>query len=308
VTTLATDIDGTVRRLTAAYGVHGLTKLASWNNATVGSGSVVNEVELVYNNFGQILQDRQAHDGVAGSGSPRVEYEYENGSANHVRLKKMVYPTNTSFVEPLYGSGGGQDDLLSRVNQLRFTKSGTPVTAAEYTYLGMDRPVTVDYKEPKVRFNLALGSGNYPYTALDRFDRMCSAAQQFVVRRAGRRRVGPWRRIAEAGKILELRWRIDSGSSTAFKSSPGRSKGTGLAVPMTVRARFIATAPINVLPNLPAPSARGCSVSSVFNAGSLCRCSSCCRLPDQLQRDYSTVTDLARLRGLSTSQPRATAM
>jgi hypothetical protein len=179
VTTLAGGIDGTVRRLTAAYGVHGLTKLASWNNATVGSGSVVNEVELVYNNFGQIVQDRQAHDGVAGSGSPRVEYEYENGSANHVRLKKMVYPTNTSFVEPLYGSALGQDDLLSRVNQLRFTKSGTPVTAAEYTYLGMDRPVVVDYLEPKVRLNTASGSGNYPYAGLDRFDRFLQALWQY---------------------------------------------------------------------------------------------------------------------------------
>jgi RHS repeat-associated protein len=179
VTTLAGGIDGTVRRLTAAYGVHGLTKLASWNNATVGSGSVVNEVELVYNNFGQIVQDRQAHDGVAGSGSPRVEYEYENGSANHVRLKKMVYPTSTSFVEPLYGDALGQDDVLSRVKELRFTKSGTPVTAAEYTYLGMDRPVVVDYLEPKVRLNTASGSGNYPYAGLDRFDRFLQALWQY---------------------------------------------------------------------------------------------------------------------------------
>jgi RHS repeat-associated protein len=178
-TTLASNIDGTVRRLTAAYGVHGLTKLASWNNAAVGSGSVVNEVELVYNNFGQIVQDRQAHDGVAGSGSPRVEYEYENGSANHVRLKKMVYPTNTSFVEPLYGDALGQDDVLSRVKELRFTKSGTPVTAAEYTYLGMDHPVVVDYLEPKVRLNTASGSGNYPYAGLDRFDRFLQALWQY---------------------------------------------------------------------------------------------------------------------------------
>ncbi len=50
---------------TLASGVDGLTKLTSWNNAAVGSGGVVNEVELVYNEFGQITQDRPAHAGAA---------------------------------------------------------------------------------------------------------------------------------------------------------------------------------------------------------------------------------------------------
>jgi hypothetical protein len=97
---------------------------------------MVNEVELVYNEFGQITQDRQAHAGVADASSLRVAYEYENGSANHVRLKKIVYPTTTRFLEPLYGTGD-QNDLLSRVKQSQFTKSGAPVTVVDYSYLGI---------------------------------------------------------------------------------------------------------------------------------------------------------------------------
>ena len=36
-------------------------KLTSWNGETVGSGSVVNEVQFAFNDFGQITADYQAH-------------------------------------------------------------------------------------------------------------------------------------------------------------------------------------------------------------------------------------------------------
>jgi hypothetical protein len=38
-------------------------KLTSYDNATVGSGSIVNEVEFTYNEFGQVTQDAQSHSG-----------------------------------------------------------------------------------------------------------------------------------------------------------------------------------------------------------------------------------------------------
>jgi hypothetical protein len=130
VTTLASGVDGAIRRLTATYGVNGLTKLTSWDNAAVGSGAVVNEVELVYNEFGQIIEDRQSHAGaVVPASTPKVQYQYENGSANNVRLKKIIYPTTSKFLDLLYGTAGQQDDILSRVKQLQFTQASAVVVA-----------------------------------------------------------------------------------------------------------------------------------------------------------------------------------
>jgi RHS repeat-associated protein len=175
VTTLASGVDGAVRRITATYGVNGLSKLTSWDNAAVGSGAVVNEVELIYNEFEQITEDRQSHAGaVVPASTPKVQYQYENGSANHVRLKKIVYPTTSKFLDLLYGTASQQDDTLSRVKQLQFTQASAAVVT-EYTYLGLDRPVVVDYPQPDVKLNLAAGSGNYPYTGLDPFDRLLEA-------------------------------------------------------------------------------------------------------------------------------------
>jgi len=179
VTTLASGVDGAVRRLTAAYGVNGLSKLSSWDNAIVGRGAIVNEVELIYNEFGQIAEDRQSHAGaVVPASTPKVQYQYENGSANHVRLKKIIYPTTSKFLDLLYGTASQQDDILSRVKQLQFTQTST-VVVADYSYLGLNRPMVVDYPEPDVKLNLAAGSGNYPYTGLDQFDRLLEALWQY---------------------------------------------------------------------------------------------------------------------------------
>jgi hypothetical protein len=82
-------VDRAVRRLTATYGVHGLTKLSSWNNPTVDSGAVVKEVELVYNEFGQITQDRQAHAGAANASSPRVSYEQNKGKGDKAKRSHL---------------------------------------------------------------------------------------------------------------------------------------------------------------------------------------------------------------------------
>lgn len=50
VTTLGSGVDGTVRRITRSYEVRGLLQnLTSYDNATAGSGTVVNDVQYAYN-------------------------------------------------------------------------------------------------------------------------------------------------------------------------------------------------------------------------------------------------------------------
>ena len=49
-------------------------QLSSYDNATVGSGSIVNEVQLAYNDFGQFIAADQSHSGAVNkSTSSKLE-------------------------------------------------------------------------------------------------------------------------------------------------------------------------------------------------------------------------------------------
>jgi hypothetical protein len=111
-------VDGSVRRISATYDVRWLVEtIASVDNAAVGSGSIVNEVELAYNDFAQLTTSWQSHSGAVNtSTTPKVQYAYANGSANTVRPTSLTYPDGRVLTYN-YGSGGGIDDAASRVNK-----------------------------------------------------------------------------------------------------------------------------------------------------------------------------------------------
>jgi RHS repeat-associated protein len=179
VTTLGTlgsaSIDGTVRRIGRTYEVRGkLQKLTSYNNATVGSGSVVSDVQLNYNNFLQLSNDYQSHSGAVNtSTTPQVQYGYADGSANTVRRVSVNYPAGGDLTY-LYGTSVSDGDRLSRVAQIDLDSFGV----AAYTYAGLANFVIADYLSPAVRWNLATGSGTNPYTGLDRFGRLIDCRWQ----------------------------------------------------------------------------------------------------------------------------------
>jgi hypothetical protein len=106
ITTLASPTDGAVRRISTTYEVRGMVdKVTSYDNHVVGSGSVVNEVQHAYNSFGQLTTQYQEHGGGANtSTSPKVQYAYADGSANHVRPTKITYPSGR-IVRYEYNSG-----------------------------------------------------------------------------------------------------------------------------------------------------------------------------------------------------------
>ncbi|MBM4095059.1 MAG: hypothetical protein FJ276_37470 [Planctomycetes bacterium] len=53
VTTLGSGVDGAVRRVSTTFDIRGLReKISTYDNATVGSGNVVNEVVFEYNHLG----------------------------------------------------------------------------------------------------------------------------------------------------------------------------------------------------------------------------------------------------------------
>jgi YD repeat-containing protein len=83
VTALGSGVDGAVRRIGTAYEVRGMAaKVTSYDNAIVGSGNVVNEVQLAYNAFAQLTADYQAHAGAVSTGTtPACQYAYATGAA-----------------------------------------------------------------------------------------------------------------------------------------------------------------------------------------------------------------------------------
>ncbi|MEX0585496.1 MAG: RHS repeat domain-containing protein, partial [Pirellulales bacterium] len=175
VATVGSGVDTAVRRIELAYDNRGpLAKVTSYST-TSGSSGVVNQVELAYNAFGQLISDKQEHGDNVVSATEKVEYFYADGSANHVRPTKIIYP-NGREVHFTYASGA--DDNLSRPSALASAASGGTQFAA-YSYLGLGQIVKVDYTEPDLLYTLAGGAANDPYDGegsatggLDRFGRV----------------------------------------------------------------------------------------------------------------------------------------
>lgn len=190
VTTIGTGVDGSVRRIAMTYEVRGMREhLTSYDHPDVGSGSVVNDVQFAYNDFGQLIRDYQAHGGsVNTSTSPRVQYGYASGLANTVRPTTMTYP-NGRVLTYGYGTANGIDDCASRVASL-IDDDVSSTHLVDYSYLGrghsaasVNSPfgqgfVIVDYTQPEAKWTLAALSGsNDPdtgdiYSGLDRFARV----------------------------------------------------------------------------------------------------------------------------------------
>jgi RHS repeat-associated protein len=173
VTTLGSGVDGAVRRISRIFNVRGLlAKLTRWNNASVGSGSVVNENEYAYDGFGLLTSEKQSHSGAVDGETPKVQYAYTNGAANHARRTSITYPDNTVLALN-YGSANAVDDVLNRLKQLRF---GSTVLA-DYSYLGQVVPVIANSSsQPGVELTYftsgGTGEGGDQYTGLDRFGRI----------------------------------------------------------------------------------------------------------------------------------------
>jgi len=140
-------------------------------------------VQFVYDDFGQLVTEYQEHGGAVNtSTSLKVQYAYEDGTDNNVRLTTMTYPDGRELNYD-YGSSGSTGDALSRVASL-IDDDGT-THLVDYSYLGGRLPlpwlgegrgegvfVKTDYPEPDLRYDLAMGTGNDPYDGLDRFGRI----------------------------------------------------------------------------------------------------------------------------------------
>ena len=177
VTTLAEGVDGTVRRLSTTYDIRGLReKVTSYDNATVGSGSVVNEVVFEYNDLGQPIKEYQEHEGAKDASTLYVQYNFDTTASGGeytkgLRPTSVRYP-NARLVHLTYSSSGSAADAMNRVDAINEDSGGSPGTAlSQYTYLGGGRIVVEDYLQPDVKLNYDSGTAG-EYAGLDRFGRV----------------------------------------------------------------------------------------------------------------------------------------
>lgn len=171
VTILGTGIDATVQRVGRTYEVRGLLQnVTSYSSPTVGSGSVVNDVERVYDSFGQVTTEYQEHSSAINpSTSVNVKYRYADGTSNTIRATAVVYP-NGRVLNYSYGTSGGIDDALSRMASLIDNDATTHLV--DYTRIGQNTFIQAASPQPQIAWSLINGAGLDPYSGLDRFNRV----------------------------------------------------------------------------------------------------------------------------------------
>ncbi len=201
VTTLGTNVDGSVRRIDTAYNNQGLAYLLT-SYADTGGTTIVNQVENIYNGLGQLTQQYKTAAGeaspdtvqrsiligsaVAIGTTPAVQYTYSDPSTGNL-LTSMTYP-NGRVINYNYGDTGGVlmsnsnamlDNAIGRLDGIvDGANSGDAGTVLEqYSYLGLSTIVARNH--PQTGINLALvgasgsiGSGGDEYVGLDQFGRI----------------------------------------------------------------------------------------------------------------------------------------
>src|SRR5579884_851761 len=175
VTTLGTGVDGSVRRIQYGYDSQGNQSLITSYNAASG-GSIVNQVQHVYNGLGQLTGEYQSHSGAVNTSStPEVQYAYTemSGGQNNSRLTSMTYPSGYVLN---YNYNTGLDSNISRLSFI----SDSGGTVESYKYLGLDTVVERDHPQNNVNLTYIKQSGDTQansdggdqYTGLDRFGRV----------------------------------------------------------------------------------------------------------------------------------------
>ncbi|XVJ60748.1 MAG: hypothetical protein HEQ23_15715 [Tepidisphaera sp.] len=179
VTTLASGFDGAVRRVQMDYTSKGQPNLITQYDAA-SSGNVTDEVQYLYDDWGNATNFRQDKDGtVAGGGYREVAYTYSSspyqatGGAQAVRLETITLPGGKD-IDLSYGTATGIDDCVSRVASVKDVLVRSPlstITLANYDYFGSGTLVGTELPQPAAE-SMLYGAGTANYDRLDLFNRV----------------------------------------------------------------------------------------------------------------------------------------
>ena len=173
------DVDHAVQDIVTAYDNVGRVESVT-SYADTSQTTPVNQVQYAYDGWGNLAQEWQAHDGLVATGTPSVQYGYDDGyetssetsrPASYVRLKSVTYPNGREID---YNYAAGVDNVMSRLsatyndaNHNGDIDSGEDVFAS-YKYLGLGQIV----EEDDGGDTLTYLDSNGNLTGLDRFGRV----------------------------------------------------------------------------------------------------------------------------------------
>ena len=175
VSTLGSGVDGSILRLGYSYNDAGLAYQQTSYSDTGGS-TVVNQVQDVYNGYGQLVTQYQEHSGAVNTGSSlKVQYTYSQPTgSNFSRMTAMIYP-NGRQLDYIYNTG--LDSAISRVSGLSDDSGTGAGNDQSYTYLGLNTIVqALDGNGIELTYVKQTGESNGDagdkYIGLDRFGRV----------------------------------------------------------------------------------------------------------------------------------------
>lgn len=187
---VATGFDGAVKRISTTYLTRGMVdRVTQYDNASPGSGAIIDDVRITYDDWGNIEALKQDVDSdLDGSPSGRAMFEvahtYAKATAgrNTLRRSGTSLPGDTA-IEYVYSPTSGKlDQAMSRVTTVRVAVGpGWPdpvpvVPVAQYEYVGTEMLAGTDLPEPDARWSFFEGAtGTNPYPDLDRFNRVTSS-------------------------------------------------------------------------------------------------------------------------------------
>jgi RHS repeat-associated protein len=166
------NVDDSILAIVTAYDDVGRVQtVTSYDSATARlTADIVNQDEYIYDGWGNVKYEWQAHDGPVDdeNTNPSVEYIYGDGAtggvAKYNRLVFVFYPNGDHFHQYAYGNAGSVDDIMSRVERIG---AGGDLYAT-YKYLGASKIVVEDYAEAEVKLDYTANN----FAALDRFGRV----------------------------------------------------------------------------------------------------------------------------------------
>jgi len=145
------NFDGAVRRIATTYDSLGRTQLVTqYDNATVGSGTVTDEVKFTYEDWGMLSQRQQDNNSAIGSDDYDVKYTYAKSTSgrNTIQRSTLKYAragTDLATITYEYSSTGGLFDAdASRVTDIKLSTT----KIAEYNYNGVGSLVGTNLPEP----------------------------------------------------------------------------------------------------------------------------------------------------------------
>lgn len=176
-TTISSGFDDTVKRISLAYDTHGrVDTVTQYDNASVGSGTALDQVKYTYDAWGNVEKFEQDVDsaiGASGRGSFWTVYEFDpsnpTGGPHLVRRTQHQIQSTSGSSQTVvysYGTSGGINDKASRLQSMSIGSA----TIASYQYMGADTLVHTNLDQPSLNTGV-FDSSSTTYPDLDQFDR-----------------------------------------------------------------------------------------------------------------------------------------